>query len=67
VLATTAARQAAVLDGSRAAALFAVVICVSVGTGWRYMRRVGGITGDFLGATEQLGEIATLAVLVWKS
>ena len=25
-------------------------------TGWRYCRRVGGITGDFLGATEQLGE-----------
>lgn len=34
-------------------------------TGWRYRRRVGGITGDFLGATEQLGELAALVVLVY--
>jgi cobalamin synthase len=26
---------------------------------------VGGITGDFLGATEQLGELAALAVLAF--
>jgi adenosylcobinamide-GDP ribazoletransferase len=29
-----------------------------------YVARAGGITGDFLGATEQLGEIAVLVVLV---
>jgi len=36
-------------------------------TGWRYYRRVGGITGDFLGATEQLSEMSVLAVLAWPS
>lgn len=32
----------------------------------RYRARVGGITGDFLGATEQLCEVAALASLVWR-
>ena len=27
---------------------------------WRFERRVGGYTGDFLGATEQLGEVVVL-------
>ena len=27
---------------------------------WRFRRRVGGYTGDFLGATEQLGEVVVL-------
>ena len=31
----------------------------------KYHRRAGGITGDFLGATEQLGELAALAVLAY--
>lgn len=30
---------------------------------WRFHRRVGGITGDFLGATEQVGEMTVLLVL----
>jgi adenosylcobinamide-GDP ribazoletransferase len=50
----------------RMAALVAVLIGVTLATGWRYVRRVGGITGDFLGATEQIGELAALAVLAWK-
>lgn len=41
----------------------AAMALVGIVTGFRYQRRVGGITGDFLGATEQLGEIAALAVL----
>ncbi|AKV02214.1 Cobalamin synthase [Labilithrix luteola] len=47
----------------------AAIACLVVGavTEWRYRRRVGGITGDFLGATEQLCEIAIFAVLVWRS
>ncbi|MEM7306357.1 MAG: adenosylcobinamide-GDP ribazoletransferase [Planctomycetota bacterium] len=32
--------------------------------GWRFQRRIGGYTGDFLGAVEQVGEIIVLAVLV---
>jgi adenosylcobinamide-GDP ribazoletransferase len=43
------------------------LVVVTVLTGWRYRRRAGGITGDFLGATEQLGEIAALAMLAWKA
>jgi len=35
-------------------------------TGWRYWVRARGITGDFLGATEQLCELVALAVLAWK-
>ncbi|MAE94004.1 MAG: adenosylcobinamide-GDP ribazoletransferase [Deltaproteobacteria bacterium] len=31
---------------------------------WRYHVRAGGICGDFLGATQQLGEATVLAVLV---
>jgi adenosylcobinamide-GDP ribazoletransferase len=42
-------------------------IVVMLVTGWRYLRRIGGITGDFLGATEQLGELAALAVLAWRA
>jgi cobalamin synthase len=38
---------------------------VSLLTAYRYVRRIGGITGDFLGATEQLGEITALCVLAW--
>lgn len=50
------------------AVLAAAAIAVTTAlTGWRYHRRIGGITGDFLGATEQLGEIAVLAVLAWPS
>jgi adenosylcobinamide-GDP ribazoletransferase len=56
-----------VLSVARADAVGAAVITISAVSGWRYHRRVGGITGDFLGATEQLGEIAALAVLAWPS
>lgn len=43
------------------------VLCTFVGavTGYRYWVRLGGLAGDFLGATEQLCEITGLAVLVW--
>jgi adenosylcobinamide-GDP ribazoletransferase len=32
----------------------------SIGLAWRFHRRAGGLTGDFLGATQQIGEIAFL-------
>jgi adenosylcobinamide-GDP ribazoletransferase len=53
------------LDASRAGALVLAMAVVAIVTGWRYARRLGGVTGDFLGATEQLGEIAGFAVLAW--
>jgi adenosylcobinamide-GDP ribazoletransferase len=51
----------------RAGAIAAALFAVTAATGWRYARRAGGITGDFLGATEQLGELAAFAVLAWKA
>ena len=54
------------LSAERACVLAAVLLLVTKFTGWRYWVRARGITGDFLGATEQLGELAALAVLAWK-
>jgi adenosylcobinamide-GDP ribazoletransferase len=52
-------------SGSRTAAIFGAVGLVTILTGLHYRRRVGGITGDFMGATEQLCELAALGVLAW--
>jgi adenosylcobinamide-GDP ribazoletransferase len=54
------------LSEERAFMLASALAVVTMLTGWRYWVRARGITGDFLGATEQLGELAALAVLVWK-
>jgi adenosylcobinamide-GDP ribazoletransferase len=43
-----------------------VLGAITATTAWRYARRVGGFTGDFLGATEQLCELAGYAVLAWE-
>ena len=32
--------------------------------GWRFMKRAGGLTGDFLGTTQQLTELGILIMLV---
>ncbi len=50
----------------RLAALVLSLALVGVVSGFQYRRRAGGVTGDFLGATEQLGEIAALVVLAWR-
>ena len=55
------------VSAPRAALTVFAVAATAVFTGFRYYRRVGGITGDFLGATEQLSEIAALAVLAWPN
>lgn len=52
---------------SRCSALAAALAGVALLSGYRYWARVRGITGDFLGATEQLGELAALAVLAWRA
>jgi adenosylcobinamide-GDP ribazoletransferase len=36
---------------------------VAVLCGWRFRARAGGITGDFLGATQQLTDATILVVL----
>jgi adenosylcobinamide-GDP ribazoletransferase len=50
---------------ARVAAALGVAALVGVMTAVRYVRRVGGVTGDFLGATEQLCELASFAALAW--
>jgi adenosylcobinamide-GDP ribazoletransferase len=60
---------AAAASGRIAAAtvvvLAAVLVAVAAVAGWRFRARAGGITGDFLGATEQVAEVAVLFVLAW--
>jgi adenosylcobinamide-GDP ribazoletransferase len=54
------------IDPSRVAAALALSALVAIITSWRFKARVGGLTGDFLGATEQLCELASLAAIVWE-
>jgi adenosylcobinamide-GDP ribazoletransferase len=65
VLVAAAAGASGRVSTQRLGTLVLVLIAVTLLTGWRYKRRVGGITGDFLGATERIGELAALAVLAW--
>jgi adenosylcobinamide-GDP ribazoletransferase len=55
------------VTAARSAALVLGLTVVTALTAWRYARRAGGFTGDFLGATEQLGELVGFAVLAWGS
>lgn len=50
---------------TRALALFAAAAVVALLLGWRFRARLGGVTGDFLGALEQVTEVALLVVLAW--
>jgi adenosylcobinamide-GDP ribazoletransferase len=60
-----AAIAAGLMTPARSGVLVLALAIVTLLTGWRYQRRAGGVTGDFLGATEQLSELAALAVLAW--
>jgi adenosylcobinamide-GDP ribazoletransferase len=62
-----AAIAAGFMTAPRAGVLALAMASVTVVTGVRYKRRIGGVTGDFLGATEQLCELAALAVLAWPA
>jgi adenosylcobinamide-GDP ribazoletransferase len=53
------------LETWRVGAAFLATGAVAILSGWRFKKRVGGITGDFLGATEQLAELAGFAVMAW--
>jgi adenosylcobinamide-GDP ribazoletransferase len=55
------------LDLWRVAGALLASVLVALVTAWRYKKRVGGVTGDFLGATEQLCELAALAVMAWSA
>jgi adenosylcobinamide-GDP ribazoletransferase len=66
-LASTGCVLWAGLEPARLGAMIAVLTVVTVVSGARYRARAGGVTGDFLGAAEQLGEVAALAALAWAS
>ena len=52
------------LMGRQALVPLLAAIAVTAVTAWYYRRRIGGITGDCLGATNQLTEIAIYACAV---
>ena len=52
------------LDLIHALQLWGLVIAVTAILGWRFQKRVGGLTGDFLGATQQITELAVLYMVV---
>ncbi len=58
---------AGILDWRLLVGLLAVAGLTAAGCGMRFMRRAGGLTGDFLGATEQVLECALLLTLaLWR-
>jgi len=54
-----------VLLGWRALAPVLLALLVTLLTGLYYRRRIGGVTGDCFGATNQLCEIAVYLTAVW--
>jgi adenosylcobinamide-GDP ribazoletransferase len=54
------------LTFARAVALGGVLVAITLVVAWRFVVRAGGVTGDFLGATEQLAELGVLLVLAWR-
>jgi adenosylcobinamide-GDP ribazoletransferase len=52
--------QWAQLSWVRLAAGVVGLALTTVWLAWRFVRRAGGVTGDFLGATQQIGELAFL-------
>lgn len=58
----TVAAACALVPWKSAAIAMGVVVVVTMASGLYYRRRIGGITGDCLGATNQLAEVAVYAV-----
>jgi adenosylcobinamide-GDP ribazoletransferase len=52
-------------SGGHASAMLGAVAVVTLVSSGRYLQRLGGITGDFLGASEQLCELAGYGALAW--
>jgi adenosylcobinamide-GDP ribazoletransferase len=59
-----AAVAAGLLRPFEVAAILFVITIAGAFCAWRFVSRVGGVTGDFLGATQQVSEIAVLLTLV---
>jgi adenosylcobinamide-GDP ribazoletransferase len=53
------------LRWSAIAPIFFAILTVVL-SGWFYFRKIGGVTGDCFGATNQLTEIAVYLCGVWN-
>jgi adenosylcobinamide-GDP ribazoletransferase len=54
--------------GVRGVVVFALAAAATVVLGWFYTRRLGGVTGDVLGAAIEIAELVVLLTLVgWTS
>lgn len=53
--------------GWRAIAPLLITLVISAASGWFYSRKIGGVTGDCFGATNQLTEIAVYICGVWNT
>ncbi|WP_437777217.1 adenosylcobinamide-GDP ribazoletransferase [Sorangium sp. So ce1097] len=62
-LALAAAHAAGAISAAEAAAMVGAAAAAAVICGVRFRARAGGITGDFLGATQQVAECAALLAL----
>jgi adenosylcobinamide-GDP ribazoletransferase len=58
---------AVALTGWTAVSLLFATVAVTLWLAWTALRRIGGQTGDILGATQQLAEVACLTVLSARS
>ena len=52
------------VGAAAALAAFAAMALATVLCGWRFRERAGGVTGDFLGAAEQVNEIVILTAIL---
>ncbi|MDE2806329.1 MAG: adenosylcobinamide-GDP ribazoletransferase [Gemmatimonadota bacterium] len=52
------------IDSTAALAAFAAMALATAFCGWRFRARAGGLTGDFLGAAEQVNEIVILFTIL---
>ena len=52
------------IGASAALAAFAVMALFTALCGWRFRMRAGGVTGDFLGAAEQVNEVVILVAVL---
>lgn len=52
-------------DPARLASACLLPLALTALLSWRFLVRAGGIRGDFLGATQQVGEVAALVALAW--
>jgi adenosylcobinamide-GDP ribazoletransferase len=66
VVLLAAAVELQLVEVARVLVLLPVLAAITFVVGWRFHIRAGGITGDFLGAAEQLAELVVLLVLVWR-